>query len=82
MASPVYVRMTDTALSGWGDAAGGKSVYVVECDTSDQVDQIMKAAEARPEMKRIQFCLHKPRARNGNVISLRHYNDLGPGWKK
>lgn len=78
----LYVRMTDTFLSGWGDAAGKTNVLVVECDTKEQHDQIFGAAEFRSEMKRIQTCLYPPKERAGVQHTRRHYDDLSGDWKR
>ena len=78
----IYVRMTDSFLSGWGGAAGLTNVLVVECDTVEQHDQIVAAAERRTEMKRIQTCVHPPKDRAGVLHSRQHYNDLGGAWKE
>lgn len=78
----LYVRMTDTALSGWGPAKGMTNVMVVECDTAEQAEQIEAAAQDRSEMQRVEICLKHPRPRDGVFYSTKHYDDLGPGWKQ
>jgi len=76
-----FVRMTDTAMSGWGGAVGKTNVFVVECDTVDQMMQIGRAAKKRPEMKSIKVTNKHPQPRSDIVYTTRHYNDLGERWK-
>ena len=78
----LFVRMTDSFLSGWGNASGKKNVYVVECETEEQANKIISAAEKRSEMKRVQLCLYFPRAREGVVYTHRLFSQLGPIWQK
>jgi len=77
-----YIRMTDNFMSGWGQAQGLTNVLVVACDTLEQADLIEKNANLRPEMKRVQYCINKPRERDGYLMSYRHYDDLGKAWKR
>ena len=37
-----YVSATDKLLSGWGEATGKTSKFVVACDTEEQVEQTKK----------------------------------------
>lgn len=78
----LYVRMTDAAMSGWGGAQGKKNVFVVECETEEQADKIITAAEKRSEMKNVQLCLHFPRTRSDVVYTHRLYEQLGDTWKR
>lgn len=78
----VYVRMTDKFMSGWGGAANATNVLIVACDNWEQVEQIERAARRRPEMKRIEACLHKPKARPGIIYSWKNYSDMGGPWKE
>lgn len=78
----LYVRMTDSSMSGWGDAKGKKNVYVVECETEEQANHIISAAEKRSEMKYVQLCLYPPRERPGILYTRRKFADLGPIWQK
>ncbi len=78
----LYVRMTDTFMSGWGGASGKKNVYVVECETEEQANKIIAAAERRSEMKYVQLCLHPPRPRDGVVYTRRLFSQLGSCWTK
>jgi hypothetical protein len=75
-----YVRMTDKFMSGWGMAKGKRNVMVVICDTYEQAEQIEKAANRRPEMKRVAICSTKPKARPGILYSWKVYADMGGPW--
>ena len=37
-----YVTMTDTILSGWGQAEGKTNKYIVICDTFEQAETIKR----------------------------------------
>jgi len=76
----IFVRMTDSALSGWGPAAGMSNVLVVECDNREQADTIEMAANCRCEMKRVQMMETHPRPRKNVLYSNRHFNDMGGPW--
>ena len=78
----LYVRMTDTSMSGWGGAVGKTNVYVVECETEEQANHIISAAEKRSEMKRVQLCLNFPRPRPNVVYTHRMFAQLGDTWQK
>ena len=76
----IYVRMTDKFMSGWGEARGKTNVLVIACETQAQAEAVEKAAHARPEMKRVQICLDKPKARDGVLYSHKKFSDLGGPW--
>jgi hypothetical protein len=78
---PIYVRMTDKFMSRWGPARDRTNVYVVECDTKEQADEILAAARQRSEMERVMMVSEAPRERPGVIHTHRHYRDLGAVWK-
>lgn len=75
-----YVAMTDKFMSGWGMAKGKANVFVVECDTQEQVSAILKAAEDRSEMSRVRMVRTLPRSTSGTLVSVRHFSELGGPW--
>lgn len=77
-----YVCMTDKFMSGWGMARDKTNIYCVECDTYEQAEQIEQAAQRRSEMKRIRINSNPPRSTPRNLITRKHYNDLGGPWKE
>lgn len=76
----IYVKMVDKFMSGWGRAECKTSLYVIECDTQAQADQIKRAAGYRSEMTRIKQVAHCPKSNGGNYVSVSHFNDLGEVW--
>ena len=76
----VYVRMTDGFMSGWGEAKGQQNVLVIECADWQQAEAIEAAARKRSEMKRVQLCLNKPKARSGILYSWRQFSDMSGPW--
>ena len=75
-----YIKMVDNFFSDWGRAAGKTNLYVIECDTQEQADQIKVAAERRPEMDRVRQVAHEPKSNGAILVTLTHYNSLGQVW--
>ena len=75
-----FITMTDAAMSGWGEAKGITSKFVVICETPEQAYVIEKNARLRPEMKHISFSLKKPHYKNAHV-SWCEYGELGKVWR-
>lgn len=76
----LYVRMTDSFMSGWGQAANKTNVLQIACETVEQAEQIERAARRRPEMKRVALCLNPVRPRSHVLLTKRHYSDMGGMW--
>jgi len=75
-----YVNMFDKAMSGWGSAKNGRSLYVVKCNTLEEAEAIEKAAQDRSEMKYISIS-HTPRkGRTGDQVTVRTLAQLGGPW--
>lgn len=47
-----YVVFTDKFMSGWGGAAGGRSLYALACQEAGDADRLLAAGSRRSEMKR------------------------------
>lgn len=75
-----YVSMTDKFMSGWGRSEGMTSRYVIECATRGQAEAIYKAAEDRPEMKRLSMSSAKPKARASTLYTWKMFEDLSGPW--
>lgn len=84
MQSNYYVTMTDTMLSGWGEALDKKNKLIILCDTYDQAEVIADNAEKRDEMKSIKIGSGlTPRYSDSDYkITFRRYKDLGEVWTK
>lgn len=78
----IYVNMTDKALSGWGPARNGRSILCIECETRAQADAIEAAAWDRREMRNVTRSDKPRRGRNGDVVTLRRFADMGGPWLK
>jgi len=61
IAKKYYVTMTDKALSGWGMAKNKINKLVFECVNTEEVDNVIKVAESKPEMKYINVSTRKPK---------------------
>lgn len=75
-----YVNMHDKFMSGWGGASRGRALYCIECETYAQAKAIEKAAQDRPEMKRIAISDKPRRRRPGDQRTIRRFEDLGGPW--
>lgn len=80
MTEPIYVRMEDEFMSGWGMAEGKTNVLVIECDTLEQAQQIEKAGKRRPEMKGVRIVTTEPKGAQHVLYSRKHFNDMGGCW--
>lgn len=76
----IYVNMNDKFLSGWGHAAGGRSIYCIECDTREQADAVERAALDRPEMKYVTIAGAPRKGRKGDHVKIEHVSGLGGPW--
>jgi hypothetical protein len=75
--------MIDNFMSGWGQAANLINIYLVECASQEEAEQIKKAAKRRDEMSNIKICATKPYySPKTHLVSAKHYNDLGGVWKE
>lgn len=77
-----YVNMNDKALSGWGKAGGGRSLYCIRCKTLAQAEAIEKRAQNRGEMRYIAISDKPRRRRAGDVLTIRDFEELGDDWKR
>lgn len=75
-----YVSMKDTFLSNWGNAKGKTNLYVIKCETKEQVNQAKKAAHKREEMRDIQILTYCPDSSSTVLVSLKNYLNLGDIW--
>lgn len=77
----MYVTMKDNFMSGWGQADGLVNIYLVECDSSDQQEQVFSHANDRDEMSLVKMCAAKPYYRpSTHLVTEKHYSDLGGCW--
>lgn len=56
----IYVTMTDKFLSGWGMADGKINKLIFECEDKKEAFVVMENAEAREDMKYINYSYKKP----------------------
>lgn len=78
--SLIYVGMTDTFMSGWGEAEGRTNRYVVACKNGAQAEQIKQAARKRSEMKKISVSVTEPKSNAQRLVSLKYFDELGEIW--
>ena len=76
-----YVSASDNFLSGWGEATGKVSKFVVACDTEDQVKQTKRWMErdtlqGRRVYSHIETHNEKPYfPPQGYHVSVKHYDE-------
>ncbi len=81
----IFVNMTDKALSGWGQAERGRSLYCVECRTREHsrpAAPTVGTAEDRSEMKYITLAGQPRRMQPGDHRKIVLFDSLGAVWKK
>ena len=77
----LYVTMTNKYMSGWGTAENKIKKYVIECDNTDQAEQIQRRTQKWPEMECINININKPYySPTRYTVTVEHYNDLGAIW--
>jgi len=77
----MYVTMKDNFMSGWGEARDLINIYLVECETSEQADQIENAANERGEMEGVRQCEDKPHYPPSlYLVTEKDYSELGGCW--
>jgi hypothetical protein len=73
-----YVSASDSFLSGWGDATGKTSKFVVVCDTQEEVLKTKKWMESQGCFHHIQTHDSKPYFPPGNYhVSIKDYDECG-----
>lgn len=78
--SKFYVCMNDSFMSNWGPAEGKTNVLQIACDTQAQAQAVLKAAEDRPEMKRIRINTKPIRDNASSCVSEKTFYDLSGPW--
>ena len=74
-----YVCMTDKAMSGWGPCRDKLNLYVIQCDTEDQMVRIERTARLRREMVKIHRRDRCPRNTSARLVTLKTFDQV-PGW--
>ena len=54
-----FVVATDSFMTGWGEAIGGKSFVARPVRSREELDMVTEAFEGRTEFKRVRFVLGK-----------------------
>ena len=65
-----FVVCHDAALSGWGPASGGRSLYALALTNPAQEKIVLDNAKAHPHMKRVRLNMHLPRLRAGDHLVI------------
>lgn len=79
----MFVWMTDKFMSGWGGACGRVAKYVIECDNLVQAEAIAKAAEARSEMRSVNYGAKCPYFSESRYqVTQRNVRELSGPWLK
>jgi len=56
----IYVTMTDTFMSGWGEARGLINKLIFECETREQAEVVYQNALNRTDTKYVNMTSKKP----------------------
>ncbi len=65
-----YIVMNDRFMSGWGEAAHGRSLYAIAVTSEAEGYTVLRNAQDRPEMKYVRFNRTLPRLRTGDRLSI------------
>ena len=76
-ASEIWVNMTDSFMSGWGKAKGVNNAYCIKCESYEQAEAILKAAQDRREMKRAAIA---GRPRKAGLVTIKSAHELSGPW--
>lgn len=60
-----FVCFTDSFLSNWGEADGGRSLYCLEVANDDEAYTVLANGKARSDMKRGRFVKHIDTVKRG-----------------
>ena len=78
-----YVVFTDSFLSGWGGAEGGRSLYVLAVDggplTSQKCLNVLRNGAARGDMKRGRYVRKLPRFKATDHVTIAD-ETIAPRW--
>lgn len=76
----VLITATDTFMSGWGHAKGGKSKCAWAC-TPDHWEKVYNWVESRPEMKYVNVTTKQWRPRNAKHVHIYVVGENHPSLK-
>lgn len=68
--APYYVVMTDTMMSGWGQADGVDAVYVAVAHSPEEAEVVVANARGRGDQSRVRINTTKPRPRAGWLLMV------------
>lgn len=74
-----YAIAVDSFMSDWGNAAGGRSLVAIECETDEEVTFALAKLRARPEMKRVRLSLDLPKAARSDHLAIMR-RETHPAW--
>jgi hypothetical protein len=73
----VLIGGTDRALSGWGLAAGGRSIAIWACKPED-ADTVEKWVSSRDDIQRVRRVSERYRGRKGDHVHIYDVHDTHP----
>lgn len=65
-----FVVFTDSFLSGWGYAQGGRSLYALAVRNPKEAEIVLANGRCRTEMKRGRITKNLPRLRSGDHLAV------------
>jgi len=79
---PVYVSMTDRAMSGWGRAEGRINKLVFICKDYKEAEIVEQNAINRGDMTYINICNNKPYYNKDRYYAQMIDNEIYSSWYK
>ncbi len=74
-----FVVFTDSFMSGWGGAQGGRSLYALAVCSPKEAETVLASGKHRTEMKRGRLVTALPRLRAGDHLSITDREE-SPRW--
>lgn len=75
-----YVTMTDSFMSGWGNAKGKLNKLVFECDSYEQAEIVAENARNRNDQKYIRITTKKPYYPSARYYTQTKTIEEYPSW--
>ncbi|QVW28899.1 hypothetical protein [Bacillus phage SWEP1] len=83
MTNNFYVTMTDTFMSGWGEAEGKTNKLVLVCDSYEQAEIVEENAKNRGDMKYVSIASTKPHYNPSKYhVQFKTIDDMASWYKE
>lgn len=77
-----YVTMTDTFMSGWGEAENKINKLILVCENKDEAQIVFNNASNRGDMEDVEIVNIKPSYPKGKYLTQLKTKEVYPSWYK